>query len=51
MDIQNFNMSVPTWDNGVWTVTEFNSHAEFTELVQSVFDSFEDQSPVPPIFW
>ena len=37
MDIQNFNMSVPTWDNGVWTVTDFNSHAEFTELVQSVF--------------
>jgi len=28
---------VPTWDNGFWVYTDFNTHEEFTEFVISLF--------------
>lgn len=32
-----FYTDIPTWDNGVWTTTTFNSRVEFRNFVLSVF--------------
>ena len=37
MDLVNFNMSVPTWKDGEWSVTEYTDKDEFVDMVQSVF--------------
>jgi hypothetical protein len=30
-------MTIPTYENGIWTITEFNSREEFRDFVRSVF--------------
>jgi hypothetical protein len=32
-----FYTDIPTWDNGVWTTTSFDTREEFRDLVLSVF--------------
>jgi hypothetical protein len=37
MDVIKFHISVPTWEDGVWTRTEFNVREEFAAFVKSTF--------------
>lgn len=37
MNFDNFNISIPTWDNGQWTETEFTDKQSFISFVESVF--------------
>ena len=32
-----FHIEIPTWNNGKWTTTEYNSRREFFEFVKSLF--------------
>jgi hypothetical protein len=36
-NMENIYSDIPTWDNGTWTTTSFESRTAFADFVKSIF--------------
>ena len=35
--MENIYTNIPTWDNGTWTTTTFDSRKDFGDYIKSIF--------------